>query len=281
MSSQTSSKKVTRQDLSEAAEKYKNWGKWGPDDEIGTLNYTTPEDIVAATRLVQEGQGDLACAQFRPHRSAGRQEQVSGDGPHQSDPHHDPHRHRRLFGRARQARHPRRRRHGDHAAAVRHAVGRPRPRLLRGLHVERLRLPRGDVGRRAEVRHREDQEQDGRPRRAARRRALQGHGLARRRLRHHLRGSRRCRQEAGRRGQARRLRHRAHRPDGALPQGRQLGRLSGRRRAGLRLRDARVDQAHRARRARQRHLGLRGAARTKPRAASTSPGTGSPSRSWA
>ena len=33
-------KKVTRQDLRDAAEKYKNWGKWGPNDEIGTLNYT-------------------------------------------------------------------------------------------------------------------------------------------------------------------------------------------------------------------------------------------------
>ena len=41
MSSQTSSKKVTRQDLRDAAEKYKNWGKWGPNDEIGTLNFTT------------------------------------------------------------------------------------------------------------------------------------------------------------------------------------------------------------------------------------------------
>src|SRR5580704_11184535 len=32
-------RKVTRDDLRQAAEKYKNWGKWGPDDEIGTLNY--------------------------------------------------------------------------------------------------------------------------------------------------------------------------------------------------------------------------------------------------
>src|SRR2546423_2063482 len=48
-------KKVTRQDLREAAEKYKNWGKWGPDDEIGTLNYTSAEDIVAAARLVRKG----------------------------------------------------------------------------------------------------------------------------------------------------------------------------------------------------------------------------------
>ena len=48
-------KKYTRQDLRDAAEKYKNWGKWGPNDEIGTLNYTSAEDIVAATRLVKKG----------------------------------------------------------------------------------------------------------------------------------------------------------------------------------------------------------------------------------
>src|SRR5882762_9995262 len=48
-------RKLTRQDLSDAAEKYKNWGKWGPNDEIGTLNHTRPEDIVAAARLVKKG----------------------------------------------------------------------------------------------------------------------------------------------------------------------------------------------------------------------------------
>src|SRR3989440_9718102 len=48
-------KKYTRQALRDAAEKYKNWGKWGPNDEIGTLNFTTAEDIVAATRLVKKG----------------------------------------------------------------------------------------------------------------------------------------------------------------------------------------------------------------------------------
>ena len=48
-------KKVTRDDLRAAAEKYKNWGKWGPNDEIGTLNYTSPEDIVAAAQLVKKG----------------------------------------------------------------------------------------------------------------------------------------------------------------------------------------------------------------------------------
>ncbi len=48
-------KKVTRQDLREASEKYKNWGKWGPDDEIGTLNYTSAEDIIKAAQLVKKG----------------------------------------------------------------------------------------------------------------------------------------------------------------------------------------------------------------------------------
>ena len=192
-------KKLTRQDLRDAAEKYKNWGKWGPDDEIGTLNFTSAAGHHRGRAAGEKGQGDLARAQFRPHRPAGREEQISGDGPHQSDPHHAAHRHRRLFGRARPARHPRRRRHGDDAAAMRHPMGRSRPRLLREQHVERLRLPRGDLGGRAEMRHRKDQEQDGRPRRAARRRAPQGRRVARRRLRHHLRGSRRNGEEAGRR----------------------------------------------------------------------------------
>src|SRR5690348_15879003 len=48
-------RKYTRQDLAAAAEKYKNWGKWGKDDEIGTLNYTSPQDIVAAAQLVRQG----------------------------------------------------------------------------------------------------------------------------------------------------------------------------------------------------------------------------------
>jgi kynurenine formamidase len=48
-------RKLNRDDLREAAEKFKNWGRWGPNDEIGTLNHTRPEDIVAAARLVRKG----------------------------------------------------------------------------------------------------------------------------------------------------------------------------------------------------------------------------------
>ena len=48
-------KKITHADIKEAAEKYKNWGKWGPDDEIGTLNNVTAEDIINAVQLVKKG----------------------------------------------------------------------------------------------------------------------------------------------------------------------------------------------------------------------------------
>ena len=42
--------KLTRDDVLKKAEELKNWGKWGPDDELGVLNYVTPEDIVNARR---------------------------------------------------------------------------------------------------------------------------------------------------------------------------------------------------------------------------------------
>jgi kynurenine formamidase len=32
-----------------------NWGKWGPDDEVGALNYLGPEQVLAAVRLVSSG----------------------------------------------------------------------------------------------------------------------------------------------------------------------------------------------------------------------------------
>ena len=48
-------RKLTLDDLHAAAERLKNWGRWGPDDQIGTLNYTAAEDIVAAARLVRKG----------------------------------------------------------------------------------------------------------------------------------------------------------------------------------------------------------------------------------
>lgn len=37
------------------ADKVNNWGRWGPDDQIGTLNYVTPEIIADASRLIRRG----------------------------------------------------------------------------------------------------------------------------------------------------------------------------------------------------------------------------------
>jgi kynurenine formamidase len=37
------------------ATKHSNWGRWGAEDERGTLNLVTPDEVVAAARLVQRG----------------------------------------------------------------------------------------------------------------------------------------------------------------------------------------------------------------------------------
>ena len=47
--------KVGRQAIGEATEKLKNWGRWGKDDQIGTLNHVQPEDIVKAASLIRTG----------------------------------------------------------------------------------------------------------------------------------------------------------------------------------------------------------------------------------
>ena len=41
--------------LRETAEKCSNWGRWGPDDEAGTLNFVEPEDIITAAGLIRKG----------------------------------------------------------------------------------------------------------------------------------------------------------------------------------------------------------------------------------
>jgi hypothetical protein len=35
--------KYSMEHVKEFSQKYKNWGKWGPSDQLGTLNYITPE----------------------------------------------------------------------------------------------------------------------------------------------------------------------------------------------------------------------------------------------
>jgi len=46
---------VGKKAIAEATEKLKNWGRWGKDDQIGTLNHVTPEDIVSAAGLIRTG----------------------------------------------------------------------------------------------------------------------------------------------------------------------------------------------------------------------------------
>ena len=46
---------VGKQAIAEAHKKLSNWGRWGNDDQIGTLNHITPQDIVAAAKLIKKG----------------------------------------------------------------------------------------------------------------------------------------------------------------------------------------------------------------------------------
>jgi kynurenine formamidase len=47
--------KLDRNAVYKAAEELSNWGRWGDDDQIGTLNNVTPQDIVAAAGLIRRG----------------------------------------------------------------------------------------------------------------------------------------------------------------------------------------------------------------------------------
>ncbi len=47
--------KVDRNAIDAAAKALSNWGRWGADDQIGTLNHVTPADIVAAGKLIRKG----------------------------------------------------------------------------------------------------------------------------------------------------------------------------------------------------------------------------------
>jgi kynurenine formamidase len=47
--------KVGKQAIYQAAENLRNWGRWGADDRIGTLNLVSADDIVRAAALVKTG----------------------------------------------------------------------------------------------------------------------------------------------------------------------------------------------------------------------------------
>jgi hypothetical protein len=41
-------KVVNKAAIYAAAKELSNWGRWGPDDQIGTLNNVTPQDVIDA-----------------------------------------------------------------------------------------------------------------------------------------------------------------------------------------------------------------------------------------
>jgi kynurenine formamidase len=46
---------VDKAAIYEAAKKLSNWGRWGADDQIGTLNNVSPQDVVNAGKLIKKG----------------------------------------------------------------------------------------------------------------------------------------------------------------------------------------------------------------------------------
>ena len=44
---------VSHEEFDQIFEAVKNWGRWGPDDQLGTLNYITPERISTAAGLIR------------------------------------------------------------------------------------------------------------------------------------------------------------------------------------------------------------------------------------
>jgi kynurenine formamidase len=46
---------VSAAEFRELFERVSNWGRWGPDDERGALNYLTPQRVAAAARSVRSG----------------------------------------------------------------------------------------------------------------------------------------------------------------------------------------------------------------------------------
>lgn len=47
--------KVNREAIYAAAKELSNWSRWGDDDQIGTLNNITPEDVTNAGKLIKKG----------------------------------------------------------------------------------------------------------------------------------------------------------------------------------------------------------------------------------
>ena len=58
--------KLTLQDIQDTSERLKNWGRWGADDEAGTLNNVSPQDIVNANKLADPSRITVGQTLFIP-----------------------------------------------------------------------------------------------------------------------------------------------------------------------------------------------------------------------
>ena len=158
-------------DFRRVADDVRNWGRWGDDDELGTLNFITTEKVVEAAGLVRHGKvfplgvdfgssGPQGAFQFRQNpvhvmtstavtrrRCRVRPEVAAEPG-------------RRTVERVlRRQPVPVQRRHHRHAAAGGHAVGCAVARLLRGQAVQRLSGGLGDQLRCVPLRDRQGRRQ--------------------------------------------------------------------------------------------------------------------------
>ena len=71
---------LSREDLQKAADEYKNWGRWGKYDEIGTLNHTQPSDIIAAAKLVVKGKVISLCLNYDDTGPQGAKTKLAAKG---------------------------------------------------------------------------------------------------------------------------------------------------------------------------------------------------------
>lgn len=60
-------RKLTRADIAAMAERVSNWGRWGPDDELGTLNFVGPEELKLAAAMVRKGKSISLGLDFNMH----------------------------------------------------------------------------------------------------------------------------------------------------------------------------------------------------------------------
>src|SRR2546426_135824 len=245
----------------EMGAKCRNWSRWGPNDELGTLNYIAPETIVRATRAVRRGVTFSLAIPF------------DNTGPQINQPRRFNPIHRMILTGPDFTTGAFKRPGGvgfaDDMVIMALQCGTQWDALSHCFLDGRLyngydanpRLERG----RQEERYGEDGALRRDARRAARPAAREGRRLARAGLRDHGGRSGGGDERALRRDREGRRAAGPHGADGDVPRPRGVGRLCGRRRARALLLDRGVDPPAGARRAGDRHVGDGGPAQRDPR----------------